>query len=226
MDNDNYITLNEQGLAEISPTASSEMQQAFIDTYRQTQGEKTAQIGEQAHALGSDLEAQYGGLHGPSEYIKSRYQTPQTESRIANLRTAAQLSALNQILQNEQARWKDKYSQAYRDAQKRQRARQKAAATTSGSGGNTPYNIAGQEDITTNILEEKDVTEDAFFKRQEQENLYNELMQKQAAARGMSVEEYANALRKAREAGEQGTIDLGIGSFNTTTNTFNNGLGI
>ena len=138
MDNDNYITINEQGLAEVNPTASSDMQNAFIDAYRNIQGENTAQIGTQAHDLGSDLEAQYGGLHGPSEYMKSRYQTPQTESRIAGLRTASQLSALNQLMQNDVASWKDKYSQAYRDAQKRarQRAARAAAAAQSPYAGN------------------------------------------------------------------------------------------
>lgn len=116
MDNDNYLTLNEQALAEVSPTASQAIQNAFIDNYRQAQAEKTAQIGEAAHALGSDLEAQYGGLHGPSEYIKSRYQTPQTDQRLATLRTASQLSALNQLLSNDLANWADKAYQAKRNA--------------------------------------------------------------------------------------------------------------
>lgn len=110
---------------------------SFIDTYRQLQGENTAQIGEAAHALGSDLTAQYGGLHGPSEYIKSRYQTPQTESRIAGLKSAAQLTALNQIMQNEQNKWKNRYNQAYRNYQKR--------ANSSGSGsGSASGGVEGQ----------------------------------------------------------------------------------
>jgi len=159
MDNDNYITINEQGLAEINPTASSDMQNAFIDAYRNIQGENTAQIGTQAHALGSDLEAQYGGLHGPSEYMKSRYQTPQTESRIAGLRTASQLSALNQLMQNDVNSWKDKYTQAYRDAQKRARARALASTTpytgnTGGSGDelniNTTTGAPDSIDVNTN----------------------------------------------------------------------------
>ena len=138
MNDDNYITLNEEGIAEINPTASSDLQQAFIDNYRQTQGENTAAIGAAAHELGSDLEAPYGGLHGPSEYMKSRYQTPQTESRVAALRTAAQLSALNQLMQNDQNRWSERYNQAYRKAQKRQRARAKSGYGGYGGGGSDP----------------------------------------------------------------------------------------
>lgn len=130
MDN---VTINDEGLMEVSPTASRDETLSFIDQYRQLQGENTAQIGSAAHALGSDLEAQYGGLHGPSDYIKSRYQTPQTESRIAGLRTAAQLSALNQLMQNEQAKWANRYNQAYRNYQKRASDAAKAA-TTGGSG--------------------------------------------------------------------------------------------
>lgn len=151
MDNDNYITLTEEGIAEVNPTASMDAQNAFIDTYRQLQGENTAQIGEAAHALGSDLEAPYGGLHGPSEYIKSRYQTPQTESRIAGLRTAAQLSALNQLMQNDVNRMKNRYSQAYRNAQKRQRA--KAAGYSSGAGGDGTTSGGVDEVVTDGSVE-------------------------------------------------------------------------
>ena len=221
MDNDNYITINEQGLAEVNPTASSDMQNAFIDAYRNIQGENTAQIGTQAHALGSDLEAQYGGLHGPSEYTKSRYQIPQTESRIAGLRTASQLSALNQLMQNDVASWKDKYSQAYRDAKKRARRRAAAAAAAQ-----TPYSGNVEGEVVTNALKEYDVKEDALFHRNEQEALYDKLVQEQAAARGMSVDEYKSILRHQNQANNQGTVDLGIGSFNQNTKTFNNGLGI
>lgn len=113
--------------------ASYNAQQEFIDNYRTAQSEKTNQIGEQAHALGSDLTAQYGGLHGPSEYWLSRYQTPQTESRLATLRSANQLQALNQLMQNDLAREQEKYSQAYRNYQKKARG----YGSGGGSGGNT-----------------------------------------------------------------------------------------
>lgn len=146
MDNDNYISLNEQGLAEVSPTTSRDAQLAFIDTLRQTQAENTAQIGEQAHALGSDLTAQYGGLHGPSEYWKSRYQTPQTESRVAGLRTAAQLTALNQLMQNDLARTKERYNQAYRNYNKRQQA------SSGGSGGTSSSTSGDGETPDVNVI--------------------------------------------------------------------------
>ena len=129
--NDDYLRFNEQGLAEINPMASYNTQQEFIDNYRAAQDEKTNQIGEQTHALGSDLTAQYGGLHGPSDYWKSRYQTPQTESKLATLRTANQLQALNQLMQNDLANEAEKYNQAYRNYQKKART----YGSGSGSGG-------------------------------------------------------------------------------------------
>jgi len=228
MNDDNYLNLTEEGIVEVNPTASSDAQQAFIDTYRQIQGENTAQIGEAAHALGSDLPAQLGGLHGPSEYMKSRYQTPQTESNVAKLRTAAQLSALNQLMQNDQARWKDKYNQAYRAAQKRERARSRSNYYGGGGGGNTGGGGGGADpDIVTNVLDEYDVTEDAFFKKAEQERLYNQLMEQQASARGMSVEEYYNYLAgKNQQSSNPASATGGIGAYDFNTKTFNNGLGI
>lgn len=224
MDNDDYIRINEEGLAEINPTASSDAQMAFIDAYRAAQGENTAQIGEQAHALGSDLEAQYGGLHGPSEYWKSRYQTPQTESRVAGLRSAAQLSALNNLMQNDLANWKNRYSNAYKAAQKR-------ASSGSGGGGTptTTDTTTGEPDIVTNVLDEYDVVEDAFFKQAEQQRLYDALMQKQAKARGMTVEEYTNYLNQQnqiRQGAAPASASGGIGAYNFSTGTFNNGLGV
>ena len=119
---------------EVSPTVSRDQQLEFIDKYRQTQADNTAQIGEIAHALGSDLDSPYGGLHGPSEYTKSRYQTPQTESRIAGLRTAAQLSALNQLMNNEQNKWQERYNKAYLAAKKRQRDNGNGSGGGSGTG--------------------------------------------------------------------------------------------
>lgn len=150
MNDDNYLSVNEQGLAEISPTASRDAQLAFIDTFRQTQGENTQQIADTMHELGSDLEAPYGGLHGPSEYMKSRYQTPQTESRLAGLRTTAQLTALNQLMQNDLAKWKDKYNQEYKKYQKRQRA--KANSLLGGGGGGGTGSGLGAADVTVDVV--------------------------------------------------------------------------
>lgn len=131
--NEDYLRINEQGLVEVNPMAGYNAQQEFIDNYRNAQAEKTAQIGEQTHALGSDLEAQYGGLHGPSEYWKSRYQTPQTESRLANLRATNQAQALNQLMKEDLEREAEKYNQAYKNYKKRAAARYNSGGGTGGN---------------------------------------------------------------------------------------------
>lgn len=146
MNDDNYLSINDQGLAEVSPTASRDQQMTFIDNFRQAQGQNNQQIADSIHALGSDLEAPYGGLHGPSDYIRSRYQTPQTESRMAGLRTTAQLAALNQLMQNDLAKWKDKYNQESRNYNKRRN-------TPSGSGGGNNSDVLSDGTLTVDVVE-------------------------------------------------------------------------
>lgn len=114
-----YLRLNDEGLMEVDPTVSRDQQTDFIDAYRQLQTDNNVQAATSAHALGSDLAAPYGGLHGPSDYMKSRYQTPQTESRVAALRTAAQLSALNNAMTNEINKWTNRYNKAVSAANKK-----------------------------------------------------------------------------------------------------------
>jgi hypothetical protein len=75
-------------------------------------------------------------------YFTSRYQVPQTNSAVANLRAAAQAQALNEVLANEQAIWKKKYQDAYRDYQRKayNRSRSGGGSGGSGTGGNTGGN--------------------------------------------------------------------------------------
>lgn len=98
-------------------------QNAFIDNYRNLQAQNNAQIAQQTRALGTQVPSQLGGLTGGGSYFKSRYQTPQTNQAIAELRTAAQAQALQQALQNELEKAKKKYKDAQNNL------------TTKGSGG-------------------------------------------------------------------------------------------
>lgn len=137
-DFDNSTTSTEQGLLQIKPETSRDEQLAFIDTLRGIQGTQNQEIQDTTHALGSDLPPQLGGINGAGSYWLDRYQTPQTESRIATLRTAAQSSALNTALNNYLERLQEDYTKAYRKANKRERNRARAA--TYGGGGNNPKN--------------------------------------------------------------------------------------
>lgn len=125
----------------VKPETSLNEQTAFIENLRANQQQNNAQIQQDTHNLGTDVPSNLGGLVGGEGYFTSRYQTPQTNSLTAELRATAQAQALNQVLQNQQAMWKNRYNDAYRAAQKR--------ARRSGSGGGGGNTTGGNDDNTT-----------------------------------------------------------------------------
>ena len=103
-----------------NPQVGVDETNTFIDQLRATQGQQNQQILSDTQALGTDVPSNLGGLTGGESYFTSRYQTAPTVSAAQNLRTAAQAAALNDVLANEQAIWKKRYQDAYRNYQKRQ----------------------------------------------------------------------------------------------------------
>lgn len=91
----------------------------FIDNLRTAQGQQNQEIFTDTQRLGTNIPTNLGGLTGAESYFTSRYQTPQTNYAVANLRAAAQATALNEVLSNEQEKWKKRYNDAYRAYQKR-----------------------------------------------------------------------------------------------------------
>lgn len=122
-----------EGQTYINPQTGIDETNTFIDKLRATQGQQNQEIATDTQRLGTDIPSIQGGLLGSDSYFTSRYQTPMTNANIANLRATAQAQALNDVLANEQAIWKEKYRQAYRNYQKRARAKAKGG----GGGGNT-----------------------------------------------------------------------------------------
>lgn len=108
-----------EGRAYLNPQIALDESNTFIDNLRATQGQQTEKIASDTHMLGTDVPSNLGGLIGAGSYFTSRYQTPQTNSAVANLRATAQAAALNQALSNEQEMWKKRYNDAYRAYQKR-----------------------------------------------------------------------------------------------------------
>ena len=86
-----------------------------------------------------------GGLGGGEAYFNARYQTPQVDEMVATLKSAADAQELNDIMSNYQAQLKNRYSQAQRNYNKRQRARQNAYYNSL-LGGNNPTSSNGQPD--------------------------------------------------------------------------------
>lgn len=143
---DNVLPTNEfveiEGRQYLNPQTGLDESNAFIENLRATQGQQNQQIASDTYNLGTDIQSVQGGLgtNTPANmgYFTSRYQTPQTNSAVANLRAAAQATALNEVLSNEQAIWKKRYNDAYKAAQRRASARSRSGGGGGGaSGGNT-----------------------------------------------------------------------------------------
>lgn len=109
----------------LNPQTALDESNTFIDNLRAVQQANNQAINTDLENLGTYPAAQsnLGGLLGGSGYFTSRYQVPQTVALTNDLRAAAQASALNQALQNEQAKWKQRYNKAYRNYQRRARNR-------------------------------------------------------------------------------------------------------
>lgn len=97
----------------IDPQVSLDEQNAFINNLRNAQAQDNAQIEQQTYSLGTQVPSQMGGLSGSGGYFRSRYQTPQTNQMVSELKAGMQAQALNQALQNEYK----KYKKIYQDAQ-------------------------------------------------------------------------------------------------------------
>ena len=139
MDNVKLLPENEvteiEGRTYLNPQIGVDETNAFIDRFRETQRGNTQEISNQTEMLGTDVPSSLGGLTGAGSYFTSRYQTPQTNAVLQNLRTAAQATALNEAMANEQAIWKKRYQDAYKAHQRRQNRRGSGGGGSGGAGG-------------------------------------------------------------------------------------------
>lgn len=134
LDDNQFVEV--EGRSYINPQVALDESNRFIDNLRSTQQANNEQIQTQTYNLGTEVPSNLGGLVGGESYFSSRYQTPQNISAIQNLRATAQAAALNDVLANEQAIWKKRYQDAYRNYQQRQSARANSYyGGGSGSGG-------------------------------------------------------------------------------------------
>lgn len=145
------FSYEENGRRYIDPNVSLNEQNAFIQNLRDTQGERNAQIARQTHNLGTDVPSNLGGLNGSEAYFNARYQTPQTNNLVGELKSAAQAQALQTALNNELSKAQKRYNDAYRAAAARNNT------TTSNDNGGSGLNIDvnnGQND--KNYYNDKD----------------------------------------------------------------------
>ena len=103
----------------IKPQVALDESNTFIENLRNSQGQRTEEIAQDTYNLGTAVPSNLGGLSGAGSYFTSRYQTPQTNEIVANLKATAQAQALNDAMNNALAQAKQRYNNAYKAAQKR-----------------------------------------------------------------------------------------------------------
>lgn len=127
----------------LKPEVSLNEQNAFIDNLRNLQQQDTAKIRQDTYNLGTAVPSNIGGLTGGSSYFTSRYQTPQTNSMVSDLRAAAQAQALSTLMSNEISKAQKRYNDAYRAAKKR------SGGGGGGGGGSTIQDLLNSLGVNT-----------------------------------------------------------------------------
>jgi len=138
------FSYEENGRRYTNPQVALDEENAFIQNLRDTQTQDNAKIYQDTHNLGTDISSNLGSLNGSEAYFNARYQTPQTNSSIANLRSAAQAKALSDAINNEIVKAKKRYQDAYYAAQKSSGGG--SGNGGSGSGGDGDGNGTGQNE--------------------------------------------------------------------------------
>lgn len=150
---DNLLPENEYYSVEsrkyVNPQVGLDERNAFINNLRSLQQANNQQISSQTSNLGTSVPSNLGGLMGGTGYWTSRYQTPQTNSLVNDLRTVAQAQALNEMLANEEAMWQKRYKDAYRQYQQRAYKNGNGGGNGGGGNGNGNGNQSGWNGETT-----------------------------------------------------------------------------
>lgn len=113
----------------INPQVALDESNAFIQNLRDTQRTNTAEIAQDTYNLGTAVPSNIGGLGGSGSYFNARYQTPQTNALVADLKATAQAQAMSDAMNNALAQAKQRYNKAYKAYSKRHGG---------GGGGTTP----------------------------------------------------------------------------------------
>lgn len=146
----------------INPQVGLDESNAFIENLRNTQGQRTAEIAEDTYNLGTAVPSNLGGLAGAGAYFTSRYQAPQTNDAIANLRATAQAQALNDAMNNTLAQAKERYNKAYKAYQKRHGGNNPANPTNPDSPDDDPFN-ENPDNGNQSIWSDSTIRDDAAF---------------------------------------------------------------
>lgn len=117
----------------IKPQVALDESNAFIQNLRDSQAQRNTEIAQDTYNLGTAVPSNIGGLGGSGSYFNARYQTPQTNTLIADLKATAQAQALSDAMNNAVSQAKQRYNNAYKNYVKRHRS-----SGGSGGGRTTP----------------------------------------------------------------------------------------
>lgn len=130
----------------IEPTVSRDEQLGFIDRLREIEQKDLRKIATDTHNLGTDVPSNLGGLSGigapnslgisgadtgSAGIWRNRYERPQVNALVSDLKATAQATALNTALNNLLNQYKNRYNQA---------ARRAGAGGGGGGGNDDPFN--------------------------------------------------------------------------------------
>lgn len=133
----------------IEPKVSRDEQLGFIDRLREIERKDLQKIATDTHNLGTDVTSNLGGLSGIGKpnslgisgadtgsagIWRNRYERPQTNALVADLKATAQATALNTALNNMLKQYKNRYNQAARKAGA-------GGGVVGGGGDEDPYNL-------------------------------------------------------------------------------------
>lgn len=148
----------------VNPDVSRNEQLDFINTFRDLQEQNNQQIATETHSLGTDVTPEWGGLSGSGDYWKSKYQTPQTDALVANMKANAQQTALNTAMSNYNDMLENRYNQAYRAYQDRVNKYETAQRRKSN------YSSSGSSSYTTTPTGNVNYTGDDYVEASSTEN--------------------------------------------------------
>lgn len=117
----------------IDPTVSRDEQLGFIDRLREIENKDLRKIATDTHNLGTDVPSNLGGLSGigvpnslgisgadtgSAGIWRNRYERPQVNALVSDLKATALATALNTALNNMLNQYKNRFNQAARAAAK------------------------------------------------------------------------------------------------------------
>lgn len=111
----------EEGRYYANPQLGLDETSQFLESFEAARQRENDRIAQETHALGTDVPSSMGGLSGSGGVWRQRYQNPQVAKMITDLDAEMQGQALSTALSNDLGKWQERYNQAKRAYNKRQK---------------------------------------------------------------------------------------------------------